>query len=167
MLWLDWGFPTPLTNQEAPPMKRQDAERLFSEVHRLHQLGKNNTQIAHALQLRRATVVKWLGCKEYSESRGWKAGRSRIHTDTRVRERICQLKRDRLRDCYLVGSEYVQMDYCRKHPGEAVPPISYIKRVVRQEGLQSRKPKNKPRRGGSTYLLYPEESMRRLGYIQQ
>jgi len=147
-------------------VKQQDAQRLFAEVHRLHDVGQNNSQIAEALHLRRATVIEWLGREAYQEHRGWKQGRARTHTDPAMIKRICRLKQHRVSDNYLVGSEYVQMDYCKTYPGQAVPSVWFIDSVVRKAGLQTRKPKPK-RRGGSVYLLYPAVSMHRLGLIQQ
>jgi hypothetical protein len=147
-------------------VKQQEAEQLFSEVHRLHRLGKNNSQIAEALDLRRATVIDWLGCEVYMDKRGWKQGRPRAHADPVVIERICRLKRHRIDENYLVGSEYVQMDYCKTYPTEKAPSVWFIANIVRKSGLQTRKPKSK-RRGGSVYLLYPVMSMHRLGVIQQ
>lgn len=147
-------------------MKQERAEQLFREVHRLHRLGKNNSQIAEALHVRRATVVDWLNRDQYADNRGWKRGRPRTHTDPRVAARICELKRCRLDTKYLVGSEYVQMDYCKSYPEKEVPSVWFIDSVIRKAGLQSRKAKPK-RRGGSVYLLYPIVSMHRLGLIQQ
>ena len=147
-------------------MKQQEAHQLFAEVHRLHELGQNNSQIAEALHVRRATVVEWLGRDSYQDNRGWKQGRARKHTDPAIAKRICRLKQRRVHDNYLVGSEYVQMDYCKNYPGQEVPSVWYIDSVVRKAGLQTRKPKTK-RRGGSVYLLYPVVSMHRLGLIQE
>lgn len=147
-------------------MTQQEAARLFAEVHRLHRLGHNNSLIAEFLGIRRATVIGWLKRSQYGDQRGWKAGRARKHFDGRVAERICQIKKDRLEHHYLFGSEYVQMDYCRLYPDEEKPSIWQIDQAVRRAGLQSRQPKTK-RRGGSVYLLYPTESMKRLGAIQQ
>lgn len=147
-------------------MTQQEAVRLFAEVHRLHRLGRNNSSIAELLGIRRATVIKWLQAPQYGDQRGWKSGRARKHFDPRIAGRICQIKKDRLEHKYLFGSEYVQMDYCKLYPDEERPSIWHIDQVVRQAGLQSRKPKTR-RRGGSTYLLYPTESMKRLGVIQQ
>lgn len=147
-------------------MRQQEAQQLFAEVHRLHDQGKNNSQIAEALTLRRATVVDWLGQSRYQDNRGWKPGRARKHTDPSVAKKILRLKRRRVQDNYLVGSEYVQMDYAKAFPTEERPSVWYIDSVIRKAGLQTRKPKVK-RRGGSAYLLYPVVSMHRLGLIQQ
>ncbi len=147
-------------------MKQQEAQQLFAEVHRLHKVGQNNSQIAEALRLRRATVIEWLGREAYIDNRGWKQGRARKHTDPAMVKRICRLKQRRVHDNYLVGSEYVQMDYCKSYPSQEVPSVWFIDSVVRKAGLQTRKPKTK-RRGGSAYLLYPVVSMHRLGLIQE
>lgn len=147
-------------------MKHQEAQQLFAEVHRLRRLGRNNSQIAEALHLRRATVIDWLSRELYRDSRGWQAGRARKHSDPAVSKRICRLKRRRIRDNYLVGPEYVQMDYAKVFPGQEVPSVWYIENVVRKAGLQTKKPKPK-RRGGSVYLLYPVVAMHRLGLIQE
>lgn len=147
-------------------MKQQEAEQLFAEVHRLHKLGQNNSRIAEGLHLRRATVIDWLAHEAYHENRGWKPGRARKNTDPAMAKRICRLKLRRVQENYLVGSEYVQMDYCKSYPDQEVPSVWFIDSVVRKAGLQTRKPKAK-RRGGSAYLLYPVVSMNRLGLIQQ
>jgi len=83
-----------------------------------------------------------------------------------VAKKILRLKKRRVQDNYLVGSEYVQMDYAKAFPNEELPSVWFIDSVVRKAGLQTRKPKAK-RRGGSAYLLYPVVSMHRLGLIQQ
>ena len=155
-----------IQDEDGSPVKQQEAQQLFAEVHRLHKVGQNNSQIAEALRLRRATVIEWLGREAYIDNRGWKQGRARKHTDPAMVKRICRLKQRRVHDNYLVGSEYVQMDYCKSYPSQEVPSVWFIDSVVRKAGLQTRKPKTK-RRGGSAYLLYPVVSMHRLGLIQE
>lgn len=58
------------------------------------------------------------------------------------------------------------MDYARENPKDELPKTWYIDKVVREAGLQTRKPKSK-KRGGSKYLLYPIQCIRNLGHIQQ
>lgn len=65
-----------------------------------------------------------------------------------------------------MGSNYVQMDYAKQYPNENLPSIWFIDKTIRQTGLQTKKPK-KHKRGGSQYLLYPIQSVRNLGYVQQ
>jgi len=82
-------------------------------------------------------------------------------------DRICTLKRQRIeQNKYFVGSEYVQMDYAKKHPDHQLPSLWFIQHTIRQAGLQTRKPK-RHRKGGSQYLLYPAQSIRNLGTVQQ
>ncbi len=58
------------------------------------------------------------------------------------------------------------MDYTKAYPDEPLPSKWFIEEVVRNNNLQTAKPKPK-RKGGSEYLLYPVEAIRRLGKIQQ
>jgi len=58
------------------------------------------------------------------------------------------------------------MDYAKQYPNESLPKIWYIKQIVRKANLQTRKPKQR-RKGGSEYLLYPIESIRKLPGIHQ
>ena len=82
-------------------------------------------------------------------------------------DRICTLKSQRIeQNKYFVGSEYVQMDYAKKYPGHQLPSLWFIQHTIRQAGLQTRKPK-RHRKGGSQYLLYPVQSIRNLGSVQQ
>ncbi|MCG2693478.1 hypothetical protein L6279_05300 [Candidatus Parcubacteria bacterium] len=68
---------------------------------------------------------------------------------------------------YFVGSPYVQMDYTKQYSQESTPAIWYIDKVIREAGLQTKKPKGKKKKGGSEYLLYPVERIKQLGYVQQ
>ncbi len=102
----------------------------------------------------------------YKETRGWQKGQSRTY-ESNIAERICTVKRQRVENNkFFVGSEYVQMDYAKQYPDEQLPSIWFIKKAVRQAGLQTRKPK-KRRKGGSQYLLYPVQAIKDLGSVQQ
>ena len=102
----------------------------------------------------------------YKETRGWQKGQSRIY-ESNLAERICTVKRQRVENNkFFVGSEYVQMDYAKQYQDEQLPSIWFIKKAVRQAGLQTRKPK-KRKKGGSQYLLYPVQAIKGLGSVQQ
>lgn len=58
------------------------------------------------------------------------------------------------------------MDYAKQYPDRQLPSLWFIQQTIRQAGLQTRKPK-KHRKGGSQYLLYPVQSIRNLGSVQQ
>jgi hypothetical protein len=58
------------------------------------------------------------------------------------------------------------MDYAKQYPHAGLPSIWFIDKTIRQAGLQTKKPK-KHRNGGAEYLLYPVQSIRNLGYVQQ
>lgn len=90
----------------------------------------------------------------------------RKHSETEV-ERICGLKMKRAEQKrYFVGSDYIQMDYAKAYPNDPLPSKWFIEKVVRDNHLQTAKPKSK-KKGGSEYLLYPVEAIRQLGKIQQ
>lgn len=59
------------------------------------------------------------------------------------------------------------MDYAKQYPQETIPTVWQIDQAVREAKLQTKKPRGKKKRGGSKYLLYPAECVRRLGYVQQ
>lgn len=85
-----------------------------------------------------------------------------------VAERICTLKQKRIDEKkYFLGSEYVQMDYAKRYPTNSLPSIWFIDETVRKNRLQTRKPKKGKQIGGSKYLLFPTESIKRLGYVHQ
>lgn len=58
------------------------------------------------------------------------------------------------------------MNYAKLYPSNNVPSIWFIEESVRNNNLQTAKPKKKIK-GGSKYLLFPIEAIRRLGKIQQ
>lgn len=58
------------------------------------------------------------------------------------------------------------MDYVKKYHSDGIPSQWFIAETIRKNKLQTRKTK-KRKRGGSEYLLYPAESIRKLGYIHQ
>ena len=139
----------------------------FQEAHCLYQEGKSKKQIAKKLNVSRPTIIQWLKQKDYQDNRGWIKGEARKYSDDKVADRICQLKRQRNKKKYFVGSEYVQMDYDKKYANEPTPSTAYIDRIVREAGLQSKKPKPKKKNGGSEYLLYPVQCIKNLKGIHQ
>jgi len=135
-------------------------------VRRLHNQGKNKTEISQILSIRRATIVNWFKHDHYIETRGWQKGRSRKY-EPDTAEQVCTIKLQRIeQNKYFVGSEYVQMDYAKQYPDHLLPSIWFIDQAVRKAGLQTRKPK-KHKKGGSQYLLYPVQAIRSLGSVQQ
>jgi len=119
------------------------------------------------LNIRRATIISWLDQEQYKEKRGWKKDKARKYTDKSISENICKIKKERIENkCYFVGTPHIQMDYENQFPKLITPKTWYIDKVIREAGLQTKKPKRK-KRGGSKYLLYPVQCIRNLGYVQQ
>jgi hypothetical protein len=132
----------------------------------LHGEGKSKKEISRILKIRKQTIIGWLNKKEFADNRGWDKNRKRKHTNLEEK-RICDIKRERIETKkYFVGSDYVQMDYGKKYPNDPLPSTWFIEESVRNNNLQTAKPKKKTK-GGSKYLLYPEEAIKQLGTIQQ
>jgi len=142
-------------------------QKNFQDAHHLHKEGKSKTQISKILNVRKPTIIKWLNQDTYKENRGWLSGHARTYTDSKVTNRVCAIKLQRIETKkYFVGSSYVQMDYAKQYPTDKLPSIWFIDKTIRQAGLQTKKPK-KHKKGGSEYLLYPVQLIRNLGYVQQ
>lgn len=58
------------------------------------------------------------------------------------------------------------MDYANQFLKSELPKTWYIDKVIREAGLQTRKPKAR-KKGGAEYLLYPVQCIRNLGHIQE
>lgn len=104
--------------------------------------------------------------REAAPTVGWRDGAPRKYTDPAVADRIRTLKEHRNQQCYLVGNEYVLMDYDKQF-GPPLPSQWYVDQIVRGADLQSRKPKPAKRERSAEYLLYPSEMIRTLGEVHQ
>lgn len=143
-------------------------EKKFREANDLFKQGKNKKEISELLGVSRPTIIKWLSSETYQDHRGWKNNKLRKEENNQmVAERICALKQKRIDHKYFVGSAYVQMDYARKYPDDSLPSVWFIDETVRKNKKQTRMPKKEKRAGGSKYLLFPTESIKRLGHIHQ
>lgn len=119
------------------------------------------------LGISRTTVTDWLKTESYQETRGWKDGAARKYSDPVTADRIEEIKKHRIEHCYFHGSEHVQKDYAEQYPKEVLPATSYIDRVVRERGLQTRQPKPRRRAGGSEYLLFPKQCIENLKGVHE
>lgn len=129
--------------------------------------GRNKKDIARLLSVSRPTLDRWLAEDEYLDGRGWVKGKGRTYVDDTVKTRVVDLRNARTREKrYFIGSDHLRMDYAKAYPGDALPSEWFVEEVIRSEGLQTKKPKKRVK-GGSKYLLYPTESIKTLGYIQQ
>lgn len=136
-------------------------------MHVLFKEGKSKKEISKELRISRPTIINWLAKKSYEDNRGWKKDKARKYTDNKITEQIVELREQRIeKKKYFIGSDYLQMDYAKEHSKKDIPSIWFIEETIRDNKLQTRKPKER-RKGGSEYLLYPTESIRNLGYIHQ
>ena len=134
----------------------------------LHEAGKNHSEIARLLGIRRPTIVAWAAHDEYADHRGWVKGQRRSHTETEEK-RIVQLKEARIKDKkYFFGTPYLQMDYAKQFPNDPLPSTWFFDEVVRNHGLQTHEPKRRSRgQNIVSRLKFPIRSIVGLGKIQQ
>lgn len=128
----------------------------------------NTSEISRRLEIRRATIIGWLGKTEYGDERGWTEGKKRTHTDLEE-ERVAALKRQRISGKkFFLGTSYVQMDYAKAYPENPPPSTWFIDAVVRRHGLQTHEPKKRGKgQNIVSRLLFPIRSIVSLGAIQQ
>lgn len=130
--------------------------------------GVGLSEIARRLEIRKATVSRWLLIKEYTETRGWQKGGYRTHTEAEA-DRIVKLKKSRIeKKKYFLGSPHIRMDYAKGFPKETLPSLWFFDKVVRDAGLQTHEPKKRTRgQDRVKRLRFPIKSIVTLGRIHQ
>lgn len=132
--------------------------RLRERVNRLHfQEGYSKNAIAINLCLSKHFVIKWTqspfqDCDR--DNRGWPMGRSRKwgpQTENRLKEIYWKLKNDP-RSFYW-GPTAIQHLWKSMYPGEEIPPVRTIGKMLKEQGLIQQKER---RKGAAKYLCYPE-----------
>jgi len=134
----------------------------------LRREGKNNSEIARILDVRRPTIVHWAGKDSYGDNRGWEKGNRRKYT-TREIDRIVSLKKKRVDEKkYFLGTPYIRMDYEKQFDTEPLPSKWFFDEVIRANHLQTHAPKRKSNgQNIVSRLKFPIQSIIRLGRIQQ
>jgi hypothetical protein len=103
----------------------------------------------------------------YEDGRGWTKGSKRKYSGKEER-RVVAIKQGMIdRGDYFLGAPYVRMLYAEGYPEERLPTEWFINDVVRDRGLQTRESKPKKQKGVVERLLYPIQSIIKLGRIQQ
>lgn len=116
----------------------------------------------------RPTLGAWFRHEHYQDHRGWAKGEFRKYSRVE-RERVIALKRRRIdQEKYFLGAPYVQMDYAKRYPKEALPSLWFINASVRHAGLQTHQPKQRTKgKDIVKRLRFPIKTIVGLGRIQQ
>jgi transposase len=131
-------------------------------VHRMHFVeGLSKTQIARQTGLSKQFVVDWTRSASQDlqvDRRGWPMGQARLWDET-TRRRIQKMYRELERSPheFYSGATAIAQRYRRRFPGEPVPSLRTIGRMLKELGL-SRSPKKRAK-GAARYLCYPEHSV--------
>lgn len=126
----------------------------------------NKTQIAKRLCVSAPFVRKWWGRDDLkADYRGWPRGRLRKRTKLE-RSRVVAIRKKLIRgEALFYGPDEVLREYQRNYPPETSPPRSFVAKVIKANCKVDRRRKRV--KGGSRYLHYPAESIKRLGEIIQ
>ena len=123
--------------------------------------GYSKNQIAQLLAVSKGFVVNWTRSARQqldADGRGWPKGQGRVWDDA-TRKRIKSIHRELERDPheFYSGASAIEQRYRQYYPGEAIPPLRTIGRLLKEMGL-SKSPKKRVK-GASRYLCYPEYSV--------
>lgn len=162
MAYSEPGFPLDRPTEDAvDEQKTTVAQRL--RVHRLfYEQGYSKSAIARRLGLSKAFVVRWTQSPTQdlaADARGWPKGRSR-RWDAAVRERIARLHAELMADPreFFAGATAIQQRYRQRYPGEPLPPLRTIGRVLAERGLSTTRQRGRGK-GAARYLCYPEHTV--------
>lgn len=135
--------------------------KLRERVNRLHfREGYSKNDIAVTFRLSKHFVVKWTQSPSQNcelDNRGWPMGRARKwgpQTKDQVKEIHQKLKNDP--QSFYWGPTAIQHTWKDMFPGEEVPPVRTIGKILKEQGLTH--PKER-RKGAASYLCYPEHTV--------
>lgn len=145
-----------LDEQKTALAQRRHVHRLF------YQQGYSKTEIARRLGLSKAFVVRWTQSPDQdleADGRGWPKGQSR-RWQAGVSERIARLHAELVADPreFFTGASAIQQRYRQRYPGEPLPPLRTIGRMLAERGLSQRHKRGRSK-GAARYLCYPEHTL--------
>jgi transposase len=118
--------------------------------------GLNNSEISRRLGVTRDFVIKWRKGKDISkDKRGWINGRKRKYSENQERE-IIEKRKSLQETAFFIGAKAIK----QKLKSDQSISLSFIKRVVKSNNLQTHRKKFK---GKSEYQLYPKQLIEDLG----
>jgi len=133
-------------------LRRKQVQELY------FQQGYTKDRIAALLGVSKGFVVNWTqsDIQQFDvDRRGWPKGQGRLWDETTCK-RIKKIHRELERNPheFFSGASAIQQCYRQQYPGEAVPPLRTVGRMLKELGLS--KGHKKRAKGASRYLCYPE-----------
>jgi len=140
--------------------------RLRREAKELYFLeGYTKREISENLGVSRKFVIKWTRSKDQDvtiDDRGWIRGRRRkwgMVAEDRIKEIHMYLVTTP--DEFYTGATAIDLEWRRRYPGEAPPPLRTIGRILSDLGLSKKRKKGR-NKGAAKYLCYPEHTIYEL-----
>jgi len=140
--------------------------RLRREAKELYYLeGYSKREISENLGVSRKFVIKWTRSEDQDitiDDRGWIRGRRRkwgMVAEDRIKEIHMYLVTTP--DEFYTGATAIDLEWRRRYPGEAPPPLRTIGRILSDIGLSKKRKKGR-NKGAAKYLCYPEHTIYEL-----
>jgi len=147
-------------------LKDHGEKKLFKQRQRVNWLcfvGRLSLrQIARKTGMSRDFVRKWARSVDQDftkDDRGWQKGRRR-RWDKSIEQRIRRIHEGLVVDPgrFFAGATAIAQEWRQQYPGESVPPLRTIGRMLKELGL-SQKCKKGRSKGAARYLCYPEHTI--------
>jgi transposase len=127
--------------------------------------GLTKREISEELCVSRKFVIRWTQSPHQDvtiDGRGWKKGRRRkwfMGVEEKIRE-IHRYLRESPSEFY-TGATAIEIEWRRRYPGEAPPPLRTIGKILSDLGLSEKRRRGR-NKGAAKYLCYPEHTIYEL-----
>jgi len=150
--------------------RKQDGEKKLikqrREVNRLYyeeEISKN--KIIKKKGMSKGFVIKWTASPDMDfteDKRGWPLGKRRKwgkEKEERIKEIHKELNKTPKE--YFIGATVIMQEWRKRYPGETIPPLRTIGRMLKEMGLTNKMKKGR-NKGAARYLNYPEYTLYNL-----
>lgn len=140
--------------------------KLRREVNRLYyekEISKN--KIMRKKGMSKGFVIKWTASPDLDfekDNRGWekkkrrKWGKEKEKRIKKIHEELNKTPKE-----YFIGATIIMQEWRKQYPGETIPPLRTIGRMLKEMGLTSKMKKGR-NKGAARYLNYPEHTIYNL-----
>lgn len=153
-----WGFRVGLRNDGEKKLFK-----IRQRVNWLYFVGRLSLrEIARKMGMSRDFVRTWTKSMDQDftkDDRGWQNGRRR-RWDKSIEQRIRRIHERLVVDPgrFFAGATAVAQEWRQAYPGDLVPPLRTIGRIMQKLGLSQKRKKGRSK-GAARYLCYPEHTI--------
>lgn len=127
--------------------------------------GISKIRIARRKHMSNNFVIKWTASPDMDfekDNRGWekkkrrKWGKEKEERIKKIHEELNKTPKE-----YFIGATIIMQEWRKRYPGETIPPLRTIGRMLKEMGLTNRMKKGR-NKGAARYLNYPEYTIYNL-----